>query len=416
MKRASITALIIGAIVGAIVIAAQVSELLLSSEAVVYSFLSRFGTFTQKIGEYWQYLLIVALAVVVSWLTLQTTRRGRLVWLLVVLLLELATACGVCLLYHTFFQPLPSMLTVVLAFAGAAGFTAVRDRGRASIASVLFSERISSRQLARIAKGELPFSAKPISLEATAVVCDIANKHDVADECDPSVYADLTEKFITHATAMFLKAGAYIEAAAGEGVVAIFGFPSGDAQHAENATRAALDLVKSFEKLRDGGGDDLSKFDVHVGVSSGSMIVGSVRNNGRTGLLATGEPVELARRFCIANRFYGSRVLIGPRTFELADKAIVARPIDFLSGVDVRERHEIFEPIVLSANANAEDLSRRDHFWNGVVLYREKRWGEAYQRFQDARGPNAGEDAPLQLYLRRLEPLALQLSDVPLDE
>ena len=51
--------------------------------------------------------------------------------------------------------------------------------------------------------------------------------------------------------------------------------------------------------------------------------------------LATGEPVELARRFCIANRFYGSRVLLGPRTFELASKILVARPIDFLSGVAV---------------------------------------------------------------------------------
>ncbi len=416
MKRASVAALIIGATVSAIVIAARVSGLLLFLEASVFSFLSRFGTFMRPLGEAWQYLLIIVLAIVVSWLTLQTSQRERLCWLLAILLLELATACGVCLLYHIFFQPLPSMLTVILAFAGVASYTAVRDRGRTRVASVLFSERISSRQFARITKGELPLASKPTSLETTAVVCDIANKHDVADECEPAVFADMTEKFIAHATAMFLKADAYIEAAAGEGVVAIFGFPSGDPQHAENATRAALDLVKFFEKLRETGGDELSKFDVHVGVSSGSMIVGPVRNNGRASLLATGEPVELARRFCIANRFYGSRVLIGPRTFELAYKAIVARPIDFLSGVDMRERHEIFEPIVLSANASAEDLSRRDHFWNGVVLYREKRWGEAYSRFQDARGPNDSEDAPLQLYLRRLEPLALQLSDVPLDE
>ncbi|MEY2480038.1 MAG: adenylate cyclase [Verrucomicrobiota bacterium] len=416
MKRGIVTALIIGAIVSATVIAAQVSGLLLVVEASIFSFVSRFGSLTRPLGELWQYLLIIVLAIIVSWLTIQTSQRGRLTWLLAALLLELATACAVCLLFHIFFQPLPSMLSVILAYAGAAAFTTVRDRGRGRVASVLFAERISPRQLARITKGELPLASTPTSVEATAVVCDIADKHDVADECEPAVFAELTEKFIAHATAMFLKAGAYIEAAAGEGVVAIFGFPSGDPQHAENATRAALDLVKSFEKLREASGDESSKLDVHVGVSSGSMIVGPVRNNGRAGLLATGEPVELARRFCIANRFYGSRVLIGPRTFELADKAIVARPIDFLSGVDVRERHEIFEPIVLSAQASPEDLSRRDHFWNGVVLYREKRWGEAYSRFQDARGPNDSEDAPLQLYLRRLEPLALQLSDVPLDE
>ena len=79
-------------------------------------------------------------------------------------------------------------------------------------------------------------------------------------------------------------------------------------------------------------------------------------------LLATGEPVELARRFCIANRFYGSRVLLGPRTFELASKILVARPIDFLSGVDVRERHEIYEPLRLATEATPEEIARRDSF------------------------------------------------------
>ena len=89
----------------------------------------------------------------------------------------------------------------------------------------------------------------------------------------------------------------------------------------------------------------------------------------------------------------------------------MARPIDFLTGVDVRERHEIYEPLGLAANATPEEIARRDYFWNGVVLYREKRWAEAYSQFQKARGPNDLDDGPLQLYVRRLEPLALHLVD-----
>jgi L-fucose isomerase-like protein len=60
--------------------------------------------------------------------------------------------------------------------------------------------------------------------------------------------------------------------------------------------------------------------------------------------------------------------------------------------------------------------TRRDAFWNGVVLYREKRWAEAYAQFQNARDPGGIEDRPLQLYLRRIEPLALQLTHTPLEE
>ena len=130
-------------------------------------------------------------------------------------------------------------------------------------------------------------------------------------------------------------------------------------------------------------------------------------------IFVLGEPIELARRFCVANRFYGSKILIGPRTFELANNAILARPIDFLSGVNAQERHEIYEPLAFAADAPSELVARRDSFWNGVVLYREQRWAEAYQEFQKARGPKNEEDAPLNLYLRRLEPLALHLMESP---
>jgi hypothetical protein len=54
-----------------------------------------------------------------------------------------------------------------------------------------------------------------------------------------------------------------------------------------------------------------------------------------------------------------------------------------------------------------------DSFWSGVVLYREKRWAEAYAEFQKARGSETEDDPPLEFYLRRLEPLILQLTQWP---
>jgi adenylate cyclase len=244
---------------------------------------------------------------------------------------------------------------------------------------------------------------------------DIANKYELADENDPAIYAETTEAFIHRATEHLLEAGAYIQAADGEGVVALFGFPDGGHDHADRAVRMSLGLVEAFRDFRvASNGEAPSKCDVHVGVSSGTMIAAPLKNGSQPGLLTTGEPVELARRFCVANRFYGSRVLIGPRTFELASKHVVARPIDFLSGVNSQERHEIFEPLCLATEAKPENIARRDSFWNGVVLYREKRWAEAYSEFQKARGPSdEEEDAPLQLYLRRLEVLALHLTEAP---
>lgn len=415
MKRPFVAALIVGVLIAGIIGILHALQLLARVEVPVQQFVSEHHAITKVIGEQWQYILMSILSVGVAWMTLATSRPARVGWLVLALLVELAAFTWICSLFHVFLQPLPLMFAVILAFVVAERSFTIYRSSTSRVARVLLSDRLSKRQLQRVVAGEIPFNAEPRMFETTVVVCDIANKYELAEENDPGVFAGTTEAFIRRASDHFLESGAYIQAADGEGVVALFGFPDTEPNHADKAVRMSLGLAEVFRDFRlANNGEAPAKCDVHVGVSSGTMIAAPFKNGNQSGLLTSGEPVELARRFCVANRFYGSRILIGPRTFELSSKHIVARPIDFLSGVNSQERHEIFEPLCLATEAKPESIARRDSFWNGVVLYREKRWAEAYSEFQKARGPaDEEEDAPLQLYLRRLEVLALHLAEAP---
>jgi class 3 adenylate cyclase len=412
MKRSAIETLIIGFAITVLVSALHVSGRLAQVESAVAQLVSAPGTATRVVSNVWQYVFIFVGAFGIGFLTLTSSHRGRIGALVAALIIELAAAAWICSLYHISFQPLPAVAAVLLAFGVAIGYAALSQRGRSYTAKTLFGERLSREQLHRVIVGEIPFEPEAKTYDTTVVVCDVANKYDLAEECAPAAFADVTERFIRRASELFLAAGGYIHAADSEGVVALFGFPEPDTHHGDKAVKIALGLLDQFRDFRQSNnGETAAKCDIHLGLSSGSMIVAPLKDGERSGLLTSGEPVELARRFCVANRFYGSRILIGPRTFELASRYIVARPIDFLSGVNTRERHEIYEPLWLAAEAKPEQLARRDSFWNGVVLYREKRWAEAYMEFQKARDPEfKDEDAPLQLYLRRLEPLALHLT------
>lgn len=412
MKRSVGAALVIGLLVAAMISALHAAGPFLRFETASAHLFSTSGATTRMMSNKLLYVLILAGAVGVALLTLTSRRRDRIGWLVLALVIELIAVTWICSLYRVFFQPLPIIFAVVLAYAGAFGCAAFIERSRTRTTKSLFGDRLSKEQMRRVVGGEIPFDPAAKTYEATVVVCDVANKYDLADDYSPAVFAQLTETFIQRATQLFLDAGGYIQSADGEGVVALFGFPEADPRHGDKAVRVALGLL---DRLRDfcesNNGETAAKCDVHLGVSSGTMTIAPMQDGNQSGILTTGEPIELARRFCVANRFYGSRILIGPRTFELASRYVVARPIDFLSGVNTRERHEIYEPLWLAAEAKPEQLARRDSFWNGVVLYREKRWAEAYMEFQKARDPNYNEeDAPLQLYLRRLEPLALHLT------
>ena len=415
MKRSLITTMIIGVAVTLVVGVLHATKVIHGLEITLGGLVSHYATSTRVVGEKWQYVLVSLLALGVAWLSLTSVRQNRARLLIVLLLIELLGLSWVCSLYRVYFQPLPSIFAVVLGLIAAEGWIAFAGRGRALLARTYFANRLSQKELSRLHEGAISFDAQPKTYEVSVVACDVANKYALAEGSEPAVFAKTVEAFIRHATEHLLEAGAYLETANGEGVIAIFGFPANNAGHAEKAVRVGLSLLEDFRKRGQNDGDLPEDCDIQVGISSGAIITAPVKDSGKSRLLTSGEPIELARRFCAANNFYGSNVLIGTRTFDLASQTIVARPIDFMKGIDGQDRHEIYEPLWLASEARPEHIARRDSFWAGVVLYREKRWAEAYTEFQKARGSDEENDLPLQFYLRRLEPLALHLMEAPPD-
>lgn len=413
MKRSLFTTLIIGGAIAAIVSALHATGLLLGLETAAGGLVSDYASATRVVSEKWQYFFISLLAFGGVGLGLSRVPRGGARLLIVFLVIELLGLSWVCSLYRVFFQPLPSVIAVVLALIATEGWTAFLRRDRSHLVRTFFANRLSKKGFSRVREGTISFDVHPKAYEVSVVTCDIADESGFTQDSGPVAFAKTMEEFIRDTANRLLQAGAYLQAADGEGVVAIFGFPGSESGHAEKALRAVLDLIRDLRKRQQNNGEIFANYDIHAGVSSGTIIAAPLQDSGNPALLISGEPLDLARRFCAANRRYGSKILMDTPTFDLASNTIVARPIDFMNGVNSQDRHEIYEPLWLATEARPEHIARRDSFWSGVVLYREKRWAEAYTEFQNARGPEEEDDPPLQFYLRRLEPLALQFTETP---
>ena len=314
-------------------------------------------------------------------------------WLLIgLLLVELFGLAWVCSLYRVFFQPAPSVLALLFAVLAAEGWSAFLRRNRSHLIRTLFADRVSNEQFRRLGDGRISFDAEPRTYEVSVVVCDIGNKLTFAEGGEPAAFTEATAKFIRETAARLVEEGAYLQAADGEGVVGVFGFPAPDPEHVQKAARVVLDLIKNSRERDEDKEKLASKGDIRAGISSGAIIAGALQDSRRPLLLASGEPIDLARRFCALNRFYGSRALMETSTFDRVSEAVVARPIDFVSGLNSHDRLEVYEPLWLAAEAGPERVAQRDSFWSGVVLYREKRWAEAYAEFQKARGSETEDD------------------------
>ena len=413
MKRLLITTLVIGIAAAFAVGGLHASKALTGVENAGARLVSDYGGATRIVSDKAQYVFILLIALVVAWLSLSILPRWRSRLLVGLLLVELFALSWVCSLYRVFFQPIPSVLALVFAFVLAEGWSGFLRRDRSHLVRTFFADRLSRKEFRRISDGTAPFDPRPKPYQVSVVVCDIASKLAFAKDSEPAAFAETTAKFIRETTAHLIEQGAYLHAADGEGIVAIFGFPTPNSEHAQQAVRVVLDINKKFRERREDGEDILDKRGICAGISEGMIVAGALKDSQRPLFLASGEPIDLARRFCSLNRFYGSTALMDTPTFDEVSDTVVARPIDFVSGLNSHDRLEIYEPLWLAAEAKPEDTTRRDSFWSGVVLYREKRWAEAYNEFQKARGSEEEDDPPLQFYLRRLEPLLLQLTESP---
>lgn len=413
MKRSLSATLWIGGLAAAVVVALQKFGLLLQPEMALDRVLFGVDLPNETITP-GNYLLVVLLGFAVAWTMLQILELHRRAMLLLLLLAELLAAAWVLALANVFFQPLPGILVVLLAAAFAAvSDLSVAGRKRRALAT-LFRGRLAPREILRLTESSVPDLSAPQTREVTLVFCEIANQAELIDELNAADCASLTTRFIGLTSEIFLKEGGYLHGADGEGVRAIFGFPLAAANHAAIACRAALAFRDRFAVLAFKEPGSLGKIDLRIGVAAGPVVATlPPTSEPRRDVVMSGEPIELAHRLALANKIYGSRILLDPRAFSEAGAEIVARPIDFLRSGEAHDRLEVYELLALAVDASAHEIACRDSFWKGLVYFRERRWAEAFAEFNRARRDGVALDEPLQWYLRRLEPVVLHMATEP---
>src|SRR5256886_6198417 len=182
MKRLLITTLIIGVAVAFGVGALHASKTMAAFEAVAAQLVSDYSGATRVVGEKWQYVFVLLIALAVSWLSLTNVPRWRSRLLVGLFLVELLALSWVCSLYRIFFQPIPSVLALVFALAIAEGWSAFLRRDRSHLLRTFFADRLSNKEFRRLNDGRTPFDPQPKTHEVSVVVCDIGNKPASAED------------------------------------------------------------------------------------------------------------------------------------------------------------------------------------------------------------------------------------------
>ena len=148
----------------------------------------------------------------------------------------------------------------------------------------------------RLAGGE-DVSALHEEVEATILFSDIRGFSTLAEQLPARDVAALLAKHLSAMAEVVLEYGGTIDKFAGDGVMAVFGAPDPQPDHAERALRCAIAMQARQDDLNaDLTADGVAPLGVGIGVNTGTVVAGTIGGGGRLEYTVLGDAVNLAQR------------------------------------------------------------------------------------------------------------------------
>jgi adenylate cyclase len=298
-------------------------------------------------------------------------------------------------------MPLGQMLTMFVAATTYRFFAEEREKRRArDTFSRFLAPAIVDQVLAKGGAVRLGGDKRVL----TVLFADIRGFTTIAEKLDPHVLLELLNEYLTPMTEIIVSGHqGTLDKYIGDAIMAFWGAPQEQADHALRACRAALSMVDRLDLLRARWKEKgLPDVDVGIGVNTGPMSVGFVGSQDRFyNYTVLGDAVNLASRLEGANKEYGTRIILGPSTREGVKDAVVARELDLVRVKGKREPVQIHELLAL-APASPTLAAFVERFVWGLSAYKGQRWDEAIARFREADQLRGGDPAARK-YVERCE-------------
>ncbi len=178
----------------------------------------------------------------------------------------------------------------------------------------------------------------------TVLFSDLAGFSGYSERYGPNeMISILSEYFETMTEEVFAHQGTLKEYV-GDELMAIFGAPLDQADHAQRACAAALAMRDRLQALRQEwakiGRPPLA---ARTGINSGLMLVGNIGSRYRFSYGALGDQVNLGSRLEGLNKMYGTEILLGENTARLVDSSFLLRELDMVKVVGRKQPLRIYE-------------------------------------------------------------------------
>jgi len=217
----------------------------------------------------------------------------------------------------------------------------------------------------------------------TLFFSDIRRFTSISENLEPEELVHLLNEYLTEMTSIIIKDQGLVDKYMGDAIMAFWGAPLDQPDHAEMACSSSLEMMNKLRELqKKWKKEGIPSFDIGIGLNSGDAIVGNMGSFNRFDYTAMGDNVNLASRMENLNKLYGTNIILTENTRKLIKDKFETRKLD---GVKVKGKKKpilIYELLSQKGKLNKKHREFVRLYEEGLELYFKKKWKSSIKSFK----------------------------------
>ncbi len=253
-------------------------------------------------------------------------------------------------------------------------------RGKRQLAG-LFGEYVPPELVEEMSQNPESFTLESHNRELTVLFSDVRDFTSISEGLSAGELSELMNEYLSAMTRVIYDHRGTVDKYIGDAIMAFWGAPISDDNHARNGLYAAMRMVSQVRVLskdfRERGWPELH---IGIGLNTGDMNVGNMGSRYRRAYTVLGDGVNLGSRLEGLTKSYGVSIIVSRSTRDAVPE-LAYRELDRVRVKGRDQPVSIYEPL---GPRDAVDDKVRDElkfYREAVKLYRAQNWELAELQF-----------------------------------
>jgi adenylate cyclase len=242
---------------------------------------------------------------------------------------------------------------------------------------------------------------EPDNREMSVLFTDIRGFTSISEGLNPQQLSEMMNEILSPMTQIIHQHRGTVDKYMGDAIMAFWGAPLADNNHAQHALKAAMDMAAALKKLNEKfATKGRPAIQMGIGVNCGTMAVGNMGSSFRMAYTVMGDNVNLGSRLEALTKNYGVGIIVSEYV-KAQTHDMVYRDLDAVRVKGKEAPVTIFEPLGAETEVSQEQLNALKLHQQALKLYRNQQWDLAEMQWINLQ--NSQPHDLYALYIERIQ-------------